>query len=719
MRLEGWNWMLLGTTAGLALSLATGARAQEARVQEAIPLSTVQVDAQSTDNDRILARVDAAATKTDTPVLETPQSISVITRKQLDDQNPQTVGAALRYTSGVLSDPDATNRFDTLFIRGFGGFGTSSTFVNFFDGIRLPRGQAFAQFQIDPFLLERVDVLKGPSAVLYGQVSPGGLINQVSRDPSASPYNEARFEVGSHGRTQAGLTTQGALDPAGVWQYSLSGIARASGTRYDGVDEQRVAVAPAITWQPDSDTRLTIRALYQNDPEGGYFNSLYPTFSAAPQYRSFLGRTFNPGDPTFDSYKREQWAIGYSFEHRFSDAIEFRSSTRYSDVTSDLKGIQMAGAMTAAGDLPRQALISTESAGGIATDNSLVFNFATGPLSHKVVTGVDYQWFNTKWNYQYAAAPSLNVMFPVYGVTPGPFMPLIDNSQDVQQTGLYAQDQIALGNWRMVLGIRHDWTDQSTDNYRTSTTSDQSSDATTYRAALLYLFDNGLAPYASYSTSFEPVIGVTADNTPFVPTTAEQYEIGLKYKPTFMDALFTVSAFDITQQNVLTAGPVLGFNVQTGEIRSRGLEFEARGNVTSNIELIGALTLLDTKTTESGTAAYVDKRPQAVPDYFGSLWANYRFDYGQLNGLTVGGGVRVVGPSYADDANTTKVDGFTLVDLALRYDLSVLDPKMKGTTATLDIRNLFDKVYYTSCTYDIYCQYGAERQFLVGLRKTW
>ncbi len=214
------------------------------------------------------------ATKTDTPVLETAQSISTITRRQIDDQNPQTVSNALRYTAGVLSDADTNSRYDSIFIRGFGSFGTTTNYVSFLDGLKLPRGQAFANTAIDPFLLDHIDVLKGPSAVLYGQTSPGGLVNQVSRMPSADPYNEIRVEGGTYGRIQSGITSQGALDKEGQWLYSLSAIGRWSGTRYDNVDEERYAVAPSLTWAPDMDTRFTIQSYYQKDPKGGYFNSI-------------------------------------------------------------------------------------------------------------------------------------------------------------------------------------------------------------------------------------------------------------------------------------------------------------------------------------------------------------------------------------------------------------------------------------------------------------
>jgi iron complex outermembrane recepter protein len=256
-----------------------------------------------------------------------------------------------------------------------------------------------------------------------------------------------------------------------------------------------------------------------------------------------------------------------------------------------------------------------------------------------------------------------------------------------------------------VVGVRHDWLSQETDNLLTCTSSDQSDDATSYRAGLLYLFENGIAPYASHSTSFEPVSGTDVSGNGFTPTEAQQYEVGIKYQPEGLDALFTVSAFDTRQQNVLKPGSVAGFYVQQGEIHSRGLKFEARGNMTSNLELIAAFSMLDTKVSESSDASIIGNRPQAAPDYYGSVWANYTIGTGLLEGLTIGGGVRVVGASYADDANTIKADGYTLLDAALKYDFGAKNPEFKGLEATLNVTNLLDKDYYSSCSYSTYCQY--------------
>lgn len=669
--------------------------------------------------DRYLDEVPSSATKTRTPAIETPQSIVTVTRRQMDDQNAQTVGAALRYSAGVLSDIDATSRYDTVFLRGFGGFSTSANFVSFLDGLKLPRGQAFAQLSVDPFLLDRIEIVKGPSAVLYGQVSPGGLVNQTSRVPTRDAGGEIRAEAGSHGRVQLGLASRGALNDSGTLRYSIAGIARSSGTRFDRVDERRVAIAPALTWAPDADTSLTVSGFYTHDPKGGYFNSTLARGVAPAAYRSALNSTLNFGDPGTDRFDREQVGIGYRFSRRFG-AIGVESALRYARADADFQATQLVGLIDAAtGLLPRATVRSNETAQGIATDNHLAADVKLGGITNRLLLGVDYQHNRADWRYAFAAATSLNVLRPVYDQPLGTFMTLINNRQTQSQTGLYAQDQIEAGRLRVTLGIRHDWTDLRTHDKTSGSDSRQSADKTSYRAGILYLFDFGLAPYASYATSFEPTIGVGADGKAFRPTTGRQYEAGLKYQRPGAPWLLTASAFDIRQDNTLTASATPGFNVQQGAIGSRGLELEVRGSVTRTLELIAAATVLDTKVLKSNTAGVAGKRPQAVPEQFASLWASYRIPAGLLAGLHLGAGVRYVGASFGDDLNTVRTPAYGLADLGLRYELGGLQAALAGAQLTLNVSNLFDKEYYTSCSYNIYCQFGNRRQVLGGLRYAW
>jgi iron complex outermembrane receptor protein len=667
----------------------------------------------------IVVKSARSATKTVTPVAETPQSITTITRNQIDDQNPQTVSEALRYTAGVLSDRDSNSRYDSVFLRGFGAFGTATSYVSYLDGLKVQRGQAFATPSIDPFFLDHVDVLKGPSALLYGQISPGGLVNQVSREPSDIQSNEVRLEVGSDGRVQSGFYSTGPVTSDGTVQYGLGVIGRSSGTRYDDVDEQRLGVMPSLKWEPDADTSLVISGYYQRDPEGGYFNSLYPKFLAPAGYTGFLGPDLNVGDPNYDAFERTQYGVGYRFEHSFDEQVTVRSNFRYSGIETDMRSLQMNGPMSATGLIPRWAVHSIEDASGFSFDNQAEVNFDTGAVNHTLLAGLDIQRSNSSWEYLLGGATSLDVTNPVYGQPVGPFMTAIDSDQTLRQTGIYLQDQIEIGDLRGVFGVRHDWANQDTDNRLTGTSTERSDSATSYRAGLLYLFDNGIAPYVSYSTSFEPSTSVGAGGSPLKPTEAQQYEVGIKYQPAGLDAVFTLSAFDIRQQNVVYYNASTGFNEQQGEIHSRGVEFEARGNLTSNLELIAAVSLLDTEVSESGIASVIGNRPQAVPRSYGSLWANYTIDTGALEGLSIGGGARFVGSSYSNDANTVKADGYTLLDAALRYDFGVKNPSLKGLQATLNVTNLLDKEYYSSCSSEYYCQYGNGRTVLAGLRYKW
>ncbi len=709
----------LMATASLLSAHGPGAKAQDAGGTE---LETIVVDsaAKAGKTDRYAVGRATSATKSAALVGSTPQSITTISRKQLDDQNAQSVQSALNYTAGVLSNVDQNSRFDSLSIRGFGGFFSAMRTANYLDGLKLPRGQAWGIPQIDPFLLDHIDVLKGPSAVLYGQGSPGGLVNQISNMPSAEAAHEIRLETGSHGRAQVGAKSRGALTEGGVLQYSISAIARQSGTRYDDVDEKRLAVAPALKWQPDEDTSLTVLGYYQRDPEGGYFNHIYPDFLAPPAYRPYLNGDLNVGDPSYDGYDRNQFGIGYVFEHRFNDALKVNSRLRYGGLDSTFKTLQVSGPITSDGLLPRWAANSEERVRGLSADNNVEVTFDTGAVEHKMLAGVDLQRSTSDFEFLFGGAQPLDVTNPDYGLPVGPFMKFTDARQDLRQTGVYLQDQMTVGNLHVLLGVRYDWSHESTFNRLTNSQTEQSERAPSYRAGLLYAFENGISPYVSYSTSFEPVVGIGSDGKSFVPTEARQFEVGVKYAPSFLDAIFTVAAFDITQQNVLTPGPVPGFSVQQGEVRSRGFEFEARGNVTNNLELIAALTLLQTKVSESNVVpSIVGNRLQGVPEYFGSVWANYTFDDDFFEGLSVGGGVRFVGASYADDANAVRAPGYALVDASVRYDLGAANPAFKGAEATLNVTNLFNKDYYSGCSNGFYCQVGKGREVIAGLRYRW
>lgn len=669
-------------------------------------------------------------TKTDTPLIEAPQSVGVVTRDQMQAQAPQTVSQALRFTAGVLPEVRPSNRYDSVFVRGFGGQGTGAAFVNFLDGLRMGRGANYAVPNVDPWLLERIEVLRGPASVLYGQTSSGGIVNLVSRRPTETPVHEVQLNFGSHERMQAAFDFGGPLTGDGTVLYRLTGIGYTGNTQYDYIGEERFAIAPALTWKPTADTTLTILTSYQKDPETGFYNFQPAVGTVLPSPHGQVGSNFFPGDPNWQNDSKTQYAAGYQFEHRFNSTWTVRQNFRYSHIDSN-RGVMSIQSLRADGRTAnRTVLWALEDADTIAVDNQVQASFATGPLRHTLLGGLDYA-YATSWSrvgtVTGATVPGIDIFNPVYGVqVPVPVLgPAQSSSQDVNQTGIYLTDQIALGGFRFNIGIRHDWADTDTTNKGSGVTTSQSDEKTTWRVGALYLFDFGLAPYVTYSTSFLPNTGLSAPQrgrTPFGPTEGEQYEAGVKFQPRGFNSFIQASVYQIKQQNVLTPDPLYnGYSVPTGEIRSRGFELEGRASLDNNLDLILAYAYTDAEVTQSNQSGVQGKQVPQVPKHMVSAWADYRFDEGMgvLNGFGIGAGIRYVGSTYGDSTNTFKVPSATVYDAAIRYDFGAINPQLAGLQAMVNANNLTDKEYIASCSSGTACYFANRRVVTAGLRYVW
>ncbi|MFC4169658.1 TonB-dependent siderophore receptor [Teichococcus aestuarii] len=678
-----------------------------------------------------VAPVTTTGSKTDTPLIEAPQSVGVVTRDQVDDQAALSVSQALRYTAGVLGEVRPSARYDSVFVRGFGGQGTGAAFVNFLDGLRQGRGLYFGVPNTDPWLLERIEVLRGPASVLYGQTGVGGLVNLVSRRPTADHVNEVRIEAGSNALLQTAFDLGGALTEDGRYTYRLTGIARKSGTQYDHVEEERIAIAPAFTWRPDDSTTITLLASYQHDPEGGFYNFVPASGTVLANPNGRIPRNFFGGDPAYDKYYRTQAAIGYQLEHRLDDVWTVRQNFRYAHIDAEVNvlSVRSVGADQRTGT--RSATFVSDHANAFALDNQAQASFTTGALRHTALFGIDWQRTSARarQGLRSQGVPGIDLFRPVYYQSIPAILtdPSGLTNQNIDQLGFYAQDQVALGRWRFNVGLRYDRASIGTTTH-TTTGADAGSlsqfdDALTWRVGGLYLFDNGLAPYASYSTSFLPNTGTQAPQRgggTFEPTTGEQYEVGVKYQPPGMNSFIQASAYHITQQNVLTQDPVyLTGSIAQGEIRSRGIELEGRASLTANLDLIGAYSYIDAEITKSNNAGVAGSRVPQVPNHMASGWANYSFTEGPLRGLSLGGGARYVGSTYGNDTNTFKVDAVTLFDAALRYDLGARFESAKGLEFAVNAQNIADKDYVASCSSVTACYYGNGRLILGSVRARW
>lgn len=662
-----------------------------------------------------------AGTKTNTSILEVPQSMSVIGADQIRDQGARSVVQAIGYTPGIVTNSPNDTRFESIWIRGFQA-------QLFLDGMRLPYGAAtFGQPKLDLALLERVEVLRGPSSSLYGQAPPGGFVNMVSKLPTATPLNSFELLADNWGKVQANFDVGGvgAVNQKGDLFWRIAGTVHGGGTQVDFVNDFRGAIAPSITYKPDLDTTFTFLGGYQRDITGLalQFMPAVGTLYANPNGRIPLTKFL--GEPGFDHFDRTQAWVGYQFEHSFNEVWTVRQNVRYFDLQTNTYAVAGAGALVQTALQPdlrtlnRGAFSFPESASSVTLDNQAEARFATGPLAHTMLFGVDYRHIDSSIDMRVGAAPPIDLYNTVYGASIAfPTIKTNNSSQTQDQTGLYVQDQIAFDRWRLTLSGRSDWVTTDSTNFLTNKQTNQNDQAFTGRAGLSYIFDSGIAPYIAYATSFQPTLGVTA-TAPLRPTTAKQAEIGVKYQPSGTNLLLTAALFDMTQQNVVTPSAILGFSEQTGEARSRGAEFQAQASLAEGLKLVASYAYTDTLTTKTNTPSQLNKHLPIQPMNQAALWADYTFQQGQFAGFGFGAGVRYIGDSYPDLANSFSIPSYTLFDAAVHYDLSNLDRRLRGVTLAVNATNLFDKYYIASCTTLNSCFLGSGRTVIGSVRYTW
>jgi iron complex outermembrane receptor protein len=675
-----------------------------------------------------LALDSSVGTKTDTPIIETAQSVSVVNRDLMDMIGAKTTAEALRYSAGVsVGSYGVDSRVDEISVRGF----RTGSFANnlYLDGLRPPgssSGATASATQFDGFGLDRVEVLRGPSSVLYGQIAPGGLINVVSKRPTDYARGEIGVGTDNYGLARLNADVSGPVDASGEWLYRVVGTAYHSDTQVDYVELNRVMLAPSLTWRPSARTSLTLLANYQQDRGGSTYQFLpsHGTYYAT-DYGRFGSDRFL-GEPGFNRYDRTQYAIGYEFSHALTDHVKLGQKLRYMRVDTDNDGVSRQGDLLADGRTLRRTASSNEiRSEGFTVDNNAQFDFGLGQTAHTLLAGLDYRTQTIRVAQASGTAPSLDVFDPVYGgpVVMGAMKP--SRRSDSEQTGLYAQDQIRWGQWAATLGVRHDWSRDNSLVRASGAKTRYDDEATTWRAGAVYLFENGLAPYASYATSFEPVNGAGFEDQPFKPTEGKQAEVGIKYQPPGSRSMITFSAYEITQQNITTPDPDPTHlcngsqcQVQTGEGRVRGLELEGNFALTDSITVVASATLMRSEVTKSNGADRGNELPR-VPRRSYNLWVDYRLPLDIAPGLSIGAGVRHTGSSYGDTANDYRSPSANLIDAAIRYDLGAVDPSLKGLKFSLNASNLTDKEYLASCSGNASCYYGARRNISANLNYTW
>ncbi|MGX1182415.1 iron complex outermembrane receptor protein [Pseudomonas sp. F-14 TE3623] len=664
----------------------------------------------------------AAGTKTDTALVEAPRSISVATRQQMEDRGVQNLDDAVRYMPGIVaSSYGSDTRADWLLVRGFEP-------TQFLDGLPLPKG-VYANPKQETWNLDRLALLRGPASSVYGQTPPGGLLDMVSRRPSAESSNEIQVQYGSDNHRQINFASTGKIDDEGRFLYGLSGVLRDSGTQVDHIDNKRYNIAPSLTWNIAPDTKFTLLTQFTRDDTGitSQFLPVQGTKIHSPL--GDISHHKNLGDPDWEYYDRTYYALGYAFEHRLNDVWQFKQNLRYTKTDLSFQALTPGAypftQVDAEGNVGRSSTSVDEDISQFAVDNNFQGDFATGDIRHTLLIGLDHQRTNTNYTSIFGDGLTTNVNNPIYGLPigrPSRSTAFYDYDQKTYQTGLYVQDQMALDQWRLTLGGREDWIHTGTKFFNKGDATNTERDKKfSGNAAISYVFDSGFVPYLSYAESFQPTSKATASPTEsFKPTEGQQWELGIKYQPPGSNTLLTAAVYNLTQKNVsvtTTNSDNVSITSQTGEVKVKGLELEAVSDVTDNLKVIAAYTLAKSEVQKGD---FKGNRLQLMPNQQASLWADYTWHNGVLDGFGIGAGARYTGNTYGDQGNTWlgKADAYTVFDAAVHYDLGRLDNSLKGASLALNATNLFDKDYISTCD-SFYCYYGDQRSVVASATYKW
>lgn len=674
----------------------------------------------------IVATRSMLATKSDIPLIKTPQSVSVITRDQMDLLNAQSVAQALRYSASVFTEYRGdSNRADEVIIRGFGYA------PRYLDGLNYSGTLNSRTVALNSWLLERVEVVRGPSSALYGQTSPGGIIGMTSKRPTAETIRHVQVRGGNQRLREAAFDFGGAITDNVLFRLNGIGYERDAQPKF--VRDKSIAIAPALTWMPSEHTTFTLLNSYQKDPDANERNFL-PKRGTVDKRHGKIPYDFAVSDPNFYKSWREQYSTGYALDHDFNENLTLRQNLRYTKNTQRFKYMVYTFDDNLPTSIYRRPQTEHINNKELTVDTRLDSLFDTGMVTHNATFGFDFKW-NRDDNQLNRASngylidwkhPHYHTTIPA---TNDPLKPFDDKLQRLTQLGIYIQDQLEINQFNILLSGRYDHSKVKIKKRREyGNISNQrisiNDEAFTTRVGLLYAFENGLSPYINYSTSFEPNADVDEKGKAFKPTKAKEIEAGLKYQMPNSKTLLTAAIYQLDERDELTFDYTDYHKKQVGKVRSKGMELEAHSELTKNIDLIATYSYTDSKYKKTTITSLKGKPIERIPRHQASLWADYKFNDGPLDGLSSGFGMRYVGTTNGYDINggdrkRFSVPVYTLYDWTLRYDLSAKVPNLKGLSLQVNANNLFDKHYVASCAGDTACFYGIERQISAALNYEW
>jgi iron complex outermembrane recepter protein len=667
---------------GLVFGVTPGTETDAAQDEEAI-----QVVVTGEQEEGYVVDNATTATRTDTPIRDVPQSIQVVPQQVLEDQRPNSLSDALRNVSGISSGNSSLQNFESPIIRGFDA--TTSIFTN---GTRNTVGGFSLSFETAN--VERIEVLKGPASVLYGQAEPGGIINLVTELPLVEPYYAIEGTVGNYDFYSPSIDISGPLNEDRTIRYRLNALYQNSGTFIDFVDTERLFIAPVLSFQLGENTNLIVEGSYQRRSQPS-IPGLPAVGTVLPNPLGEVDRSRFLGDPDFAGVEYEATIVGYRLEHEFNDSWSIRNAFRaeFGNLI-DNEVVFQTGLEADNRTVTRAASSTTGNRQGYSLQTDVIGEVQTGSIGHDLLFGVELRRFNNEFEQFFGSVPSIDLFDPEYGLS-SVDIPQSDGG-DAQDSfvGVYAQDLITItDNLKILIGGRFDWAEQRyEDTFLDTAPTFQGDTAFSPRAGIVYQPIEPVSLYASFSRSFNPEGGFgfrNTDGTPFEPTIGEQFEVGVKTD--FLDGRLsaTLAAYQLTRQNDVVDDPDRpGFFIQVGERRSRGVELDVIGEILPGWNLIASYAYTDAEIIED-TSGFEGNRPNNVPRHSGSLWTTYEIQSGDFQGLGFGAGIFVVGDRPGDLANTFELPSYVRTDATIFY-------RRDNWQAQLNFQNLFDVDYFES-----------------------
>jgi catecholate siderophore receptor len=637
-----------------------------------------------------------SAAKLDVPLRDIPQSVQDVPKELIREQGALEMKEALRNVSGG-APAQGEGRRDQFLIRGFDA--TRDTLV---DGMRDD-----SLYFRDLGNVERIEVLKGPAAVLYGRGSAGGVMNRITKKPVRESLREAGLSIGSEQLRRLDVDLGGTLGPQAA--FRLTGAHEVGDSFRDLVHSERSALAPSISWSAGHDTRFLLQTEFlhqRRTPDRGI-----PSLGAFPAdvpINNFYGEQY-------DFATTDARNARLSAEHAFSDRLTLRNQFQYSTLSLDAVNTRTLGLTADRTQVRRQITYFPQDQTNYLNQTEAEYKMGGGSVRHTLLGGIELGYQKTNRLVRAGNSAPVSLQAPQHGLAPPNLtnLPLtIDSDFAARTAAVYAQDLISFGShWKALAGVRFDRFTQMQHDHRSGPRQERTDSISSPRLGVVYQPGTAHSLYANLSRSFQPAgtdlfYGVQ-DMADIKPLESLQQETGVKSEWFGGRLLSNVALYRITQRNMVTKDPAdpAGLRqVQTGEQQSRGLELDVSGTLGPGWKIFASYTLNLARLTQSNNFA-IGNRPANIPKHAASLWISRALG----GGFTIGTGAFYVGDRYATEDNTVKLPSFVRVDAMLGY-------KAARWEAGLNINNIPNRKYYESANNNHQIQPGAPRNAMLFIR---